>query len=250
MRFRALIVGLITAGLLGTQTARAQYQRRVRHYDHQGRPYYRGPLQLTLAGGTALYNGDLGNRLSDDFLSPALSLGVLYRLTPHLHLGSELSYFKMGARDYLPERSTAVSGLAFTSTNGLGTVFFRLDLLPDESILIGSQAEAPRLQVYVQAGAGLLLYNPHSYIGRERATTSTEFLSPERNDYPALAGVLPVGGGISLRLTEQLRAGIEANYYFTTTSQLDDVFVRLNKPTATKDGFGTVMLKLNYALPH
>ncbi|WP_310394470.1 hypothetical protein [Hymenobacter sp.] len=244
MRVRTLIFGLLAAGVLGSQPVLAQHQRQVRHYNRQGRPFYTGPLRGTLGGGTALYNGDLGNRPGDNFLGPALSLGVLYRLTPHLHLGGEFSFVKLGARDQAPER-----GLAFVSTNGLGTVLFRFDLLPDQSVFASSTTDSPTFQVFVQGGAGLLLYSPESYRGTERATDNTSFLAPERNDYPALAGVAPVGGGLGVRLTEQLRANIEGNYYFTTTDQLDDVSnQRLGGASASNDGFGTVLLKLEYSL--
>ena len=244
MGFRALIIGVLATGVFGSQTAQAQFQRQVRHYNHQGRPYFRGPLHVTLGGGTALYDGDLGNSLGDDFLGPAVSVGVLYRLTPHLHLGSDFAYLEMGARDKAKER-----GLAFTSSNALGTVFFRFDLLPDESVFASSMAVAPTFQVFVQGGAGLLLYNPHSYLGTERANRSTSYFATERNDYPALAGIAPVGGGFSVRLTEQLRASFEGNYYFTTTDQLDDISnLRLGGASQSRDGFGTVMLKLDYAI--
>ncbi|SFQ75972.1 hypothetical protein [Hymenobacter arizonensis] len=243
MQFRALFFGLVAAALLGSHAAQAQFTRQVRHYNTQGRPYYRGPLHVTLGAGTALYDGDLGNSPADNFFGPAASLGVLYRLTTRLHIGSEFSYVKMGARDKAQER-----GLAFTSNNGLGTVFFRFDLLHDESIFAASQAEAPIFQVYLQAGAGLMLYNPRSYIGRERPVGQTVYLTPERNDYPALAGVLPVGAGFQVRLTDRLRTGIEGNYYFTSTDQLDDINLRLGGASRNKDGFGTLMLKFDYAL--
>ena len=231
-------------GVFGGHSAQAQFQRHVRHYNRQGRPYYAGPLRLTLGGGTALYNGDLGSSPGDNFFGPALSLGVLYRLSPHLHLGSEFSYASLGARDQLKGR-----GLAFVSNNGLGTVFFRFDLLPDESVFVSSTAEAPVFQVFVQGGAGLLLYDPQSYFGTTKASESSSFLPPERNDYPAMAGVAPVGAGFGVRLTEQLRANLEANYYFTTTDQLDDVSSkRLGEASKSNDGFGTVMLKLEYSL--
>lgn len=238
-----MILGVVAAGLFSSNAALAQYQRQKRHYNHQGRAYLQGPLHVTLGGGTAFYNGDLGNSPGDDFLGPALSLGVLYRLTPHLHLGSEFSYVEMGARDKIKER-----GLAFTSTNGLGTVFLRFDLLPDESVFVSSTSEAPVFQVYVQGGAGLMLYNPQAYLGTERATKNTTFLAPEFNDYPALAGVVPVGAGFSIRLTNQLRANLEGNYYFTTTDQLDDINLRLGGASTNNDGFATLMLKLDYAI--
>ena len=235
---------MLAAGILGSHSVQAQHQRQIRHYNSQGRPYFRGPLHVTLGGGTAFYNGDLGNSPGDNFFGPAVSVGLLYRLTPHLHLGSEFAYLEMGARDKVKER-----GLAFTSSNALGTVFFRFDLLPDGSVFAASQAEAPTLQVFVQAGAGLLLYNPHAYLGTARATNGTAYLPTERNDYPAMAGLLPVGGGFGVRLTEQLRANLEANYYFTTTDQLDDVSnLRLGGASASNDGFATLMLKLEYSL--
>ncbi len=244
MRFRALIFGALVAGTLGSHPAQAQHQWQDRHYNHQGRPYFRGPLHVTLGGGTAFYNGDLGNSPGNNFLGPAVGVGVLYRLTPHLHLGSGFAYSEMGARDKAKER-----GLAFTSSNALGTVFFRFDLLPDESVFAASVAEAPMFQVFVQGGAGLLLYNPHSYLGTERATNGTNYLTTERNDYPALAGLFPVGGGFGVRLTERLRANLEGNYYFTTTDQLDDVSnLRLGGASDSNDGFATLVLKLDYAL--
>jgi hypothetical protein len=243
MRFRLFILGMLAAGFLSSHTAHAQYHYSVRHYNRQGRPYYRGPLHVTLGGGTGFYNGDLGNSPGDNFFGPAVSAGVLYRLTPHLHLGSEVSYLKLGARDKAKER-----GLAFTSTNGLGTVFLRFDLLPDESIFASSVAEAPTFQVFVQGGAGLLLFDPRSYLGTARPGDETVFLAPERNDYPYLAGVAPVGGGFSVRLTDRLRANLEANYYFTTTDQLDDISVKLGGASRGNDGFGTVLLKLDYSL--
>ncbi|MBF9239222.1 outer membrane beta-barrel protein [Hymenobacter sp. BT683] len=243
MRIRALIFGLVAAGVFGTSTAQAQYTRQVRHYDSQGRPYYRGPLHVTLGGGTAFYDGDLGNSPADNFFGPAVSLGVRYRLTTHLHIGSEFSFVNMGARDQAKER-----GLAFTSNNGLGTVFLRFDLLRDESIYAATRAEAPKFQLYVQGGAGLLLYSPRAYTGTERPSSTTSYFRPERNDYPALAGVAPVGAGFQVRLTDQLRAGLEGNYYFTTTDQLDDASTRLGGASLNKDGFGTLMLKLDYSL--
>ena len=143
---------------------------------------------------------------------------MLYRLTPHLHLGSEFSYVQMGARDQAKER-----GLAFASTNGLGTVFFRFDLLPDESIFAASMAEAPIFQVFVQGGAGLLLYNPQAYLGMPAPTKPTSSCRPSATTTRPWPAWPRWARGFSLRLTDQLRASLEGNYYFTTTDQLDDV---------------------------
>jgi hypothetical protein len=249
MRYFLLFV-LLGASLLGSRTAQAQHSRQRRHFNSQGRPYYRGPLRVTLAGGTAFYNGDLGG-LGQNFLGPALSAGVLYRLRPHLLIGSEFSYLQLGAMDKLTER-----GLAFRSTNGMGTVLLRFDLLPDESAFSSAGSDPAPFQVYLQAGAGLLLYNPQAYMGTTRPSTGTRYLPSEREEfptqpgattvYPAMAGVAPVGGGFSVRLNDALQLGLEGNYYFTTSDHLDDVSLRGNPDQ--KDGFGTVLLKLDWAL--
>lgn len=203
----------------------------------------RGPLRVTLAAGTALYDGDLGNSPANNFFGPALSGGVRYRMTPRLHIGGEFSYLEMGARDQAVERN-----LAFTSTNGLGTLLLRFDLLRDESALVSSLASPLPFQLYLQTGAGLLLYNPKAYNGTARATSGTSFLPPERNNYPAMAVVAPIGAGFSARVIDRLRAGLEGNYYFTSTDQLDDANARLGGASRSRDGFGTVMLKLEYEL--
>ncbi len=237
-------MGLMATSALAARPAAAQHQRQVRRYNHQGRPYYQGPLHVTLAGGTGLYDGDLGNSPGDNFYGLAGSLGARYRLTPHLHLGSEFSYVPLGARDKAKER-----GLAFTGNNGLGTVFIRYDLLADESVFAASNSEPPIFQVYVQGGVGLLLYSPQAYLGTSRATDGTAFFAPERNDYPALAGAFPVGAGFSVHLLDRWRVGLEGNYYRTTTDQLDDISnKRLGGASASRDGFGTLMLKLDYSL--
>ncbi|WP_201985073.1 hypothetical protein [Hymenobacter rubidus] len=243
MRLRALLFGGLVAGALSSQPAMAQYHYQVRHYGSDGRPYYRGPLHVTLGGGTALYNGDLGSSPADNFFGPAISLGVSQRLTTRMHLAGEFSYVEMGARDKAKER-----GLAFTSTNGLGTLILRFDLLHDESIFVSSTADSPALQVYLQGGGGLMYYNPHAYVGTTRANDATSFLPPERNDYPAIAAMAPVGAGFSVRINERLRANLEGNYYFTTTDQLDDINLRLGGASLNRDSFGTLMLKVDYAL--
>lgn len=221
--------------------AQAGPGQRRRFIDGQGRVYYRGPLRVTLGGGVALYNGDLASSLRDNFPGLSVSAGLLYRVRPHLLVGAEGSYFRVGARDQSPER-----GLAFQGDNGLGTVFVRYELLPDGSSYANNQGRVPIVQPYLKAGVGLLLYDPKSYLGTARPTAGTGYLAPERNDYPALAGVLPLAAGLSVQATDLLRLSLEGAYYFTTTDLLDDVSARGNP--AQKDGFGTIELKLEYQI--
>ena len=233
---------LLLSCLLGAHEAEAQrYRRQQRFADNQGRIYYRGPLRVTLGGGVALYSGDLAKSLADKFPDFSISAGLLYRLRPHFQAGFEGSFFRLGSRDQLPER-----GLAFQGNNGMATVFLRYEPIQDYSAYATFPGQAPILQPFLKAGAGLLLYSPKTYRGTTRPTAGTSYLEPERNDYPAMAAVLPLGAGLSIRAGEQFRITLEGAYYFTTTDHLDDVSARGNP--ALDDGFATGEIKLEYRI--
>jgi len=242
VKYRSLLVSAFLLVLLLPRYGAAQNspERRRRYYNHQARPYHRGPVRLTAGGGVGYYNGDLTSSLGNNFLGYSASLGVVYQLWPKLLIGTELSTFQIGAKDDSPERN-----LAFRGRNNAGEVFFRYELLRDEAEFADPRKPAANVKPYVKAGVGLLLYNPKSYYGTARPEQFTTFLPPERNDYPAMAIVAPVGLGVTVRLTRSLNATAEAAYYFTTTDHLDDVSARAN--SAANDGYARAELKLEYA---
>ncbi|WP_375436902.1 hypothetical protein [uncultured Hymenobacter sp.] len=236
-----LLISSFATGVLLAHSVAAQEgpERRRRHYNAQARAYYRGPVRFTVGGGVGLYSGDLGG-LSENFPGGSVSLGLLYLLRPHLVIGAEGSYFETGAKDQLPER-----GLAFKGQNISGVTFLRYELIRDESQFASPKRGAALVKPYLKAGVGLLLYNPNAYIGTTRANQNTVFLAPERNDYPALAVVAPVGLGVVLRLSPKLNATVEGAYYFTTSDHLDDISQRANP--SQKDGYALAELKLEYS---
>jgi hypothetical protein len=243
MHYRNLLLP-VAALLLAGATAQAQHRRAQRYVNSQGRVYYRGPLRATAGGGVAFYNGDLGGP-GQSFPRPAADLGVVYRIRPRVLVGGGFTYASLGASDRLKER-----GLAFVGQNIAGSTFLRLDLLPDESAFNSTSNSTAPFQVFAQAGIGALLYNPRSYLGTGQPGKNTKFQDPERNDYPAMAGVLPIGGGLSARLSDRLRVNLEAHYFFTSTDNLDDVSnKRVGGASRGDDGFGVVLLKADYALP-
>ncbi|RSK37411.1 outer membrane protein [Hymenobacter metallilatus] len=247
MTFRSLLPAILLVSV-AAQQARAQGtgpERRRRHYDGQARAYYRGPLRFTMGGGVGYYNGDLTSRPGDQFIGPSFTGGLQYQLHPHWQLGGEASYIRLGAKDYLPER-----GLAFQGHNVAGIVFARWEPLHDEGAYAAPRRPAALIKPYLKAGAGWLLYSPKAFRGTERPSgnTSTNYLSAERNDYPALALTLPVGVGFTVRLTPKLGASLEGSYSFTTTDQLDDISpVSGRSVSSLNDGYGQLELKLEYA---
>ncbi|MBC8082853.1 MAG: hypothetical protein H7Z21_06525 [Hymenobacter sp.] len=241
MKFPLLFFAVLT-GVSLTYSVAAQNgpERRRRHFNRQGRPYHRGPARFTVGGGAGLYSGDLSSGLAGNLPGGSFSLGMVYPLRPRLIIGTEATYFQLGAKDQLPER-----GLAFRGRNVSGVTFLRLELLHDESEYANPKRAAALVKPYVKVGGGLLLYNPRAYRGTTRPDAQTAFLDPERNDYPALAVVAPVGLGIVLRLTPKLNATVEGTYHFTTSDHLDDISRRANP--GQNDGYGLAELKLEYA---
>ncbi|WP_177189859.1 outer membrane beta-barrel protein [Hymenobacter actinosclerus] len=226
-------------------------ERRPRHYDKQGRLYYKGPVRFTLGGGVGYYNGDLTSRLGDQFLGPSLSAGLLYQFHPHWQVGGEVSYLQLGAKDYLPER-----GLAFQGKNGVGTAFVRWEPLTDPGAYSLPAGQSALIKPYLKVGVGLALYSPKAYRGTERPSgnLTPAYLKPERYDYPALALTLPVGVGVTVRLTSRLNASLEGSYSLTTTDQLDDISTFIptgsessRSASSLNDNYGQLELKLEYA---
>lgn len=242
---RFVLISSLAASVLLAHSATAQDgpERRRRYYSNQARAYYRGPVRFTAGAGAAFYNGDIAGNLANNFPGPSASLGVLYLLRPRLVVGGEATYFQVGAKDQLPER-----GLAFRGRNVTGVTFLRFELLRDESQFATPKRPPALIKPYVKAGAGFLLYSPKAYRGTLRPNDQTNYLEPERNDYPALGLVAPVGFGVVFRLTPQLNATAEAAYYFTTTDQLDDISpVSGRSVSGLNDGYGLAEIKLEYA---
>lgn len=232
MRIASLLLG---AALLGPLATHAQAPRR--HYDAQGRGFYRGPLRLTAGGGAALYFGDLGGLRP----GPALSGGVVYTWRPHWAVGGELSWLQLAATDRVPER-----GLAFRGRNLALTSFVRFEPLTDPSWYGASRNRYARIKPFVQAGGGFVIYNPRAYRGTNYPSGEGGFLAPERPDYPGTALVAPVGGGLSVNVVPGLWITAEGTYSFTTTDLLDDVSQRANP--ARNDGYALFGLKAEYQI--
>ena len=140
-------------------------------------------------------------------------------MSPHLSLVAELSYNKLKAVDQRPER-----GLSFTGTNGVLTLLGRYNFLTDESMNFGPSYKKANFQPFAEAGVGLLLFDPVAY--QTVAGVRTQ-LEPEHRNvnymYPHVGGVLPVGGGVTMRTSPYFAVTLEGLYYFTSTDLLDDV---------------------------
>lgn len=251
-------LALLTA-LLGSGKAMAQSGRSAapkRHYTSEGKAYFRGPTYASLGLGVSYYNGDLTSSPGNNFISPAVTLGLWRRMGPHWVLGGELGFVQLAAhgfvlRDY-SGNITAPASISFQDNMLTLTGMARYYLVADRHSFAGGVGGTPFVMPFLQAGIGLALINPvtHQNFSLLQSATRTpidgKYLEPERNDYSAFIGTFPVGTGLTFRLSPELSATLEANYYFTLTDSLDDV--ELRGDASTNDSFGTVMLKLGLAL--
>jgi hypothetical protein len=241
VRFSPIFLGGAALVLLLPLTTVAQAPRR--HYDAQGRGFYRGPARITAGGGIALYNGDLSSGFSGNFPGGVVSAGALYPWRPHWSIGGEFAWFQLGAKDQLPERN-----LAFRCRSVSLVSFLRFEPLRDPGQYSTTTQQPALIRPFLQAGLGAFVYNPKAYYGTERPTEQTSFLSPERDDYAATGLMAPVGGGITFRLTEKLHLTTMATYFFTTSDQIDDVSLEHGGNPYRNDGYALVEAKLEFAV--
>jgi len=238
-RFFLLMRFSLLFALLGSSLAAVAgppgYQSPRRFLTRTGQPYHRSPLRITAGLNLSYYNGDLTAKLSNNTLRAGINAGIAKTLSPHVTVVADVSYYHLKAVDDFPER-----GYAFSTDGGLLTGRVHYNLFADKSLFVGPMQKEVPVLVFLEAGAGFTVFTP-------AAAQFDQPLPPEgRNTYPALAAVLPVGGGVTLRASKRLGFTAEALYYFTSTDMLDDISQRGNP--SRLDDFATLTFKVEYAL--
>ena len=231
------ILGLATLG--AAHAGPPGYHAPRRRYNAHNQPYVRPALRLHLSANLAYYNGDLTNRFNDNTLRLGYGLGITQALSPHFTFSTELGVLYLKAKDFYPGR-----GYSFESTNGLLQATLRYNIFEDKSMYTGLMHKASPAQLFVEAGAGLLLTSPTAYQS-DGAGGAVQLPAEGRNSYPLLAGAFPVGIGGTLKASPHLYLTLDALYYFTTTDLLDDINQRANPKQP--DNFATLTLKVEYA---
>ena len=221
----------------------------MRHYDKDGKTYFRGPHYVTLGVGASYYNGDLSTSPATSFYNPAVALGFWYRMGPRLVLGIEGAYVKLASsgivyNDYDTRELPYPIPISFENTMYTLTGFARYNLIPDRGAYAGGVKGTARVMPFLQTGLGVALIDPQTFPGKDGPANGAEYLARERADYPSIIGTLPVGAGLTFQLVESLSLTLDATYHFTLSDSLDDVDYR---GTAGYDSYATAMAKLGFA---
>jgi hypothetical protein len=199
-------------------------------------------VTIVVGGGISAVKSDIcGSPGCNDF-GPNVSVGALYKMTPYLGASGQIDYVRLGATEKdtrKPLNITFQSEIIQVS----GTVVW--NLLDSYAGSSGYRSLRKRFLVpYVRAGAGFVYYTPTSFPGDGELRDSQTTYDPERK-YPAIAAVIPFGGGLRFRINDEFAISPELMYHITTTDYLDNIGPRLGNPN-TKDHYGVASVKLMY----
>jgi opacity protein-like surface antigen len=210
----------------------AQFKRQREYSGFFDTYYYRGPITFTLGGGMTTYRGDLVEGFGVKGLSYGLSLGVNYKIWPHIVLGAELSYLDFQAKDFNTSRD-----LSFKTTAEEFQIYGRLYLI-DEIIRVApdrrKEAHYTFCKPYIHVGIGGMFFNP-----KLDYSSSPQYMPGTGST--GMAFVIPAGLGLQFTITQRSSLCLEYVYRFTTTDYLD------NFSYGKKDGYGLLQAKFQFA---
>jgi hypothetical protein len=168
------------------------------------------------AGGTQ-YVGDLWE--VGDELNPGLTfgIGIRQRIAPMFSIRGDLSFYNIKGDDRLttnPGRNNR--NLSFKADNFEASLMGVFHVFPHYSY-----QQRPGFNLYFFGGLGITTNNPKA---RYQGTWhSLRPIQTEGVNYEGWARVIPLGTGITYKLSEKLDFGFEIAYRVVDTDFLDDV---------------------------
>jgi len=180
-------------------------------------------LHLNITGGFLNYQGDLQDKpFTLDQSNGAFGAGLAYDLTPHFSVRSGFLYGKVSADDKRNKPLLQQRNLNFQSNILEGNVMLEYNLF---------DLSEKRFTPYVFAGLAVYHFNPYTYdtVGNklflQPLGTEGEGLAayPDRKQYKLTQLAVPFGGGVKLRVSDNVTIGYEIGLRNLRTDHLDDV---------------------------
>lgn len=199
-------------------------------------------LVITAGGGIAAIKSDICGSPDCNNFGPTVNVGALYKFTPYLSATAGIDYLRLGADEKDARRPLNVS---FQSEVIEVSSTLMLNLLDSYSGSGKYRSSRKRFVVpYIRGGIGFIYYSPTSYPGQGNLEDSQTTYDPERN-YPAIAAVVPVGGGLRFRFSDEISLAGELTYRITSTDYLDNIGERLSNQPGP-DHYASAVVKIMY----
>lgn len=247
---------LISVYFLGVQAAHAQARRGGYFEPHMHQ--YRGDINpyrpfryWAVGGGFSLlqYSGDLTrSNLPFGADRPLLRGGInafaIYKLSPRFSLVGDLMLGQIAGDDNasasldLPgTEGLYIRNLSFRNSMAGLSFRGRIDFVPNRH----SYVRRPRFNAFLSGGIGLLFHSPQgkvpefgidgvrfenagTWVGlRALGTEGQQSPYYSMNPYSPVVFMVPLGGGIELRVNRRTSLVAEVTYHYTFTDYLDDV---------------------------
>ena len=197
---------------------------------------------IVVGGGIAAIKSDIcGSARCNDF-GPNVSIGALYKMSPYVSLAGSIDHVRLGATEKNPRRPHNVR---FESEVIEVTGSVVVNLLDSYAGSGNYRLSSKRFVVpYVRTGGGIIYYTATSFpTDASRLREAQTKYDPER-DYPAIAAVIPFGGGLRFRFSDEFAIAGEMIYHITTTDFLDNLGPKARKPGS--DHYGVAAIKVMY----
>lgn len=231
-RSNYFLLSLIAITLLLTTAAQAQDA--IRRMGMSKIPE-RG-LSIQAGAGLAAVKSDICGSYGCNDIGPAFAIGALFKYSPFVSFSGEVEYIKLGASE-----KTFQDNITFESRVIEVSGMLVYNLLDSYAGSNNYRSLRKRFAVpFVKGGIGFIYYTPSSY--PTNRPPNSDITYDRLKSYPAIAGVIPFGGGIRFRFSDQISIAPEAMYHLTTTDYLDNIDRHANN----KDHYGVVSVKLLY----
>ncbi|WP_207432038.1 hypothetical protein [Sabulibacter ruber] len=163
------------------------------------------------------YRGGVDNSLVQKVkikgYGPTITAGLMYQFSPYVGAMTTLEYARI--RGDQPATLEEDCSYCADLVSGTGSVTVHLASRPTLARLYERTFRGKILLVpYLKGGVGFLGYKVKSYNGEQEAL-------PARK-YPAVAFVIPVGGGLRARISERISLATEVTLNMPSTDYLDN----------------------------
>jgi hypothetical protein len=201
---------------------------------------------INVYGGISNYEGDLQSKaFTLDEADGAFGAGVQYDVTRHFSILGDLSLAKVGASDAYNKPDLRARNLSFQTQIVEGNVLGEYTIY---------DLSRHRFSPYAFVGLAVYHFNPYAFdtVGHKvflrPLSTEGEGLPqyPDRKPYSLTQMAIPFGGGIKIRITDNMVLAYEVGFRKLFTDYLDDVSTTYVDETVLLAAKGPEAVEMSY----